>query len=228
MKSRKFLFVLLFFIFITLLCEIDSEASASYHFTLGDRVLRKGIEGADVAILQQKLKEAGIYNGKIDGLYGANTMKAVRIFQELNNLKVDGIAGAKTINELPKSQLMSRMDVSREEIIQLAYVIHGEARGENFRGQVAVGAVILNRVKDSRFPNNIREVVLQENQFSCFIDGQVNYYPSKTSIDAAKAALLGYDPSNGALFFYNPRIANLNWISDRPVVTEIGRHIFAI
>ncbi|MFW6282133.1 MAG: cell wall hydrolase [bacterium] len=228
MKTRKVLLVFLLILFFTLLYEIESEASSSFYLTLGDRVLRKGDEGADVAILQQKLKTAGAFDGKIDGLYGANTMKAVRLFQEANNLTADGIAGQKTINELPKSQLMSRMDVSREEIIQLAYVIHGEARGESFRGQVAVGAVILNRVKDKRFPDNIREVVLQENQFSCFIDGQVNYYPSKTSIEAAKAALLGYDPTHNALFFYNPEIANLNWISNRPVITEIGSHIFAL
>ncbi|MFW6271088.1 MAG: cell wall hydrolase, partial [Bacillota bacterium] len=139
-----------------------------------------------------------------------------------------GIAGKKTLNILPKNNLVSRMDVSREEIMQLAYIIHGEARGENFHGKVAVGAVVLNRVRSNKFPNNIRKVILQKNQFSCMIDGQANYYPARSSIEAAKAALLGYDPSHGGLFFYNPEVAtNLKWISRRPIIKRIGNHVFA-
>ena len=118
--------------------------------------------------------------------------------------------------------------MSPEDIIQLAYLINGEARGESFKGKVAVGAVVLNRVKSDKFPNSIREVILQEGQFSCISDGQANLYPMKSSIAAAKAALLGYDPTNGALFFYNPKIAtNVAWISERPVVARIGQHVFA-
>ncbi|MEJ6950049.1 cell wall hydrolase [Natronospora cellulosivora (SeqCode)] len=224
--NKKFLLVFLLIILVLFIYEV--EASNNYNLVLGERVLRRGDEGADVAILQQKLRGIGLYEDRVDGLYGANTKQAVRNLQRKNNLTVDGVAGPKTLAVLPQSQLSSRMDVSRDEIIQLAYVIHGEARGENFRGQVAVGAVVLNRVKDDRFPNNIREVVTQRNQFSCFLDGQVNYYPSQTSIEAARAALLGYDPTYGALFFYNPRIAtNLAWISQRPIVIEIGNHVFA-
>jgi len=203
-------------IVLLLIIVLSINAAESYNLVLGERVLRKGDEGADVAILQRKLKEIGIYKGGIDGIFGAGTEEAVRNLQKKYKLTVDGIVGEKTINVLPADNLISRMDVSREEIIQLAYLINGEARGESFRGKVAVGAVVLNRVKSPGFPNTIREVILQEGQFSCILDGQANLYPSQSCIEAAKAAILGYDPTGGALFFYNPRIAtNVEWISKR-------------
>ncbi|MFY9394655.1 MAG: cell wall hydrolase [Halanaerobiales bacterium] len=215
-------------IVLLLIIVLSINAAESYNLVLGERVLRKGDEGADVAILQRKLKEIGIYKGGIDGIFGAGTEEAVRNLQKKYKLTVDGIVGEKTINVLPVDNLISRMDVSREEIIQLAYLINGEARGESFRGKVAVGAVVLNRVKSPGFPNTIREVILQEGQFSCILDGQANLYPSQSCIEAAKAAILGYDPTGGALFFYNPRIAtNVEWISKRPVITRIGDHVFA-
>ena len=215
-------------IVLLLIIVLSINAAESYNLVLGERVLRKGDEGADVAILQRKLKEIGIYKGGIDGIFGAGTEEAVRNLQKKYKLTVDGIVGEKTINVLPADNLISRMDVSREEIIQLAYLINGEARGESFRGKVAVGAVVLNRVKSPGFPNTIREVILQEGQFSCIWDGQANLYPSQSCIEAAKAAILGYDPTGGALFFYNPRIAtNVEWISKRPVITRIGDHVFA-
>ncbi len=223
-KLFPIIIVLLLLIFIT---EIQA-ANDPYHLILGERILKKGAQGADVALLQQKLKEIGKYNDNVDGLFGPGTAKAVKLTQGKYNLRVDGIVGQETLNVLPKDNLQSRMDVSREDIIQLAYVIHGEARGEGFKGKVAVGAVVLNRVRHNKFPNSIREVILQKGQFSCILDGQANLYPTKSSIQAAKAALLGYDPTYGAIFFYNPRIAtNVKWISGRPVVNKIGGHLFS-
>lgn len=222
------IFPLIIFILILILFTDIKAADDPYHLTLGSRVLSKGDEGADVAILQRKLKEIGFYEGEIDGIFGKMTKEAVSLLQGNNDLKADGICGKKTLALLPPSNLISRMDVSREDIIQLAYLINGEARGENFKGKVAVGAVVLNRVKSNKYPNSIREVILQKGQFSCITDGQANLYPLNSSIEAAKAAFLGYDPTHGALFFYNPKVAtNVAWISERPVVTRIGSHVFA-
>lgn len=215
------LFILTFYI-------LDHKVEAGYPLQLGERILKEGDEGPDVAILQQKLKELSFYDGEIDGLFGPATEEAVKKFQSKNGLLVDGIVGSSTYNVLPKNNLLSRMDVSREDILLLARIINGEARGESYKGKVAVGAVILNRVKSNKFPNTIREVILQKGQFSCLIDGQANLYPSRESIEAAKAALLGYDPTYNSLFFYNPDVAtNLAWISRRPIVIRIGDHIFA-
>lgn len=224
---KRVITTLLVLLFLSIYLTND-KVEAEYFLNLGERVLKKGNEGADVAILQQKLKDIGIYQGKIDGLFGSATERAVRIFQQRNNLMVDGVVGKETLAHLPKYSLISRMDISRNDIILLARIIHGEARGESFKGMVAVGAVILNRVESPRFPDSIRGVILQKGQFSSLIDGQANLYPSREAIYAAKAALLGYDPTFGSLFFYNPRVAtNLAWISSRPVATRIGGHLFA-
>lgn len=218
-------------IIILLLLIITTEIKAvddPYNLILGERRLSEGDEGADVAILQQKLRGVGLYSGTIDGIFGSGTKSAVLSLQKKHDLQVDGIVGKKTLSVLPKDNLQSRRGFSREDIIQLAYVIHGESRGESFRGKVAVGAVVLNRVKNIRFPNSVREVIMQKNQFSCILDGQANLYPTISSIEAAKAAILGYDPTDGALYFYNPQVAtNVAWISKRPVVTRIGNHVFA-
>lgn len=223
--KKKILFIFLICLFVVV---YQLEVSAAYNLIFGERILKDGDEGADVAILQRKLKELSYYNGVIDGLYGKGTTNAVKLFQRDSGLMTDGIVGDETYQALPKGNLESRMDVSREEIILLARIINGEARGESFRGKVAVGAVIINRVESDSFPNSIREVILQRNQFSCLLDGQANFYPQKSSIDAARAALLGYDPTYGSLFFYNPKVAtNVQWISTRPVVASIGDHIFA-
>lgn len=227
MNKLQILSLIVFMLILIAFTDIKAQDDP-YHLTLGNRVLRKGDEGADVAILQRKLKEMGLYEGRIDGIFGKMTREAVVQLQKNNGLKADGVCGEKTLALLPPDNMLSRMDVSREDIIQLAYLINGEARGESFKGKVAVGAVVLNRVKSDKFPNSIREVILQEGQFSCISDGQANLYPMKSSIAAAKAALLGYDPTNGALFFYNPKIAtNVAWISERPVVARIGQHVFA-
>ncbi len=126
---------------------------------------------------------------------------------------------------------ISRGDVSRKDLMLLARAIYAEARGESFEGQVAIGAVILNRTRDPHFPDNISEVVFQRNhnlyQFSPVADGTINLCPDKTAIEAAIKALEGYDPTKGALFFYNPRIASDRWIRTLPVLTKIGSHIFA-
>lgn len=195
----------------------------------GTRVLKLKDEGSDVAILQFLLRDAGYYTVKVDGIFGGKTREAVIHFQRGHGLDADGVVGQQTYLMLPQlEKLPSRGNFSWDDVIFLARVIHAEARGESFRGQVAVGAVILNRVDHTRFPSTIRDVILQEGQFCTLADGQVNLYPSKTAIEAAKAAMIGYDPTGGALFFYNPKTASKrNWVATRPVSIQIGEHIFA-
>src|SRR5690554_1362907 len=158
-----------------IMLTLSSNASlvqAAYNISTADRVLRMGDEGADAAVLPQKMADLDLYTGSVDGIFGSGTERAVREFQQRNELAADGIAGEKTIKALPGEKLISRMDASRDDILLLARIIHGEARGEDFKGMVAVGAVILNRVESGDFPNSIREVILQQGQFSCLIDGQ--------------------------------------------------------
>jgi len=214
---------------ISIFCLLTGQqAGASYNFKLVERIIAVGDEGPDVALLQRKLKELSYYKGDIDGLYGPNTVNAVKKFQMNKGIRVDGIIGSETLSYLSGKTLLSRLSVDRDEIILLARIIHGEARGEDFKGKVAVGAVVLNRVKNYKFPNSIREVILQEGQFSCLHDGQANYYPLPGSIDAARAAIMGYDPTFNSLYFYNPEVATrLKWISKRPITVRIGQHIFA-
>ncbi len=126
---------------------------------------------------------------------------------------------------------LSRGKISREELVLLARIIHAEARGESFEGKVAVGAVILNRINSPHFPKTIPDVILQKNnrvyQFSPVGDGSFNLEPDEPSLEAAKQALSGKDPTGGALFFYNPDISADQWIRTLPVVTRIGNHVFA-
>lgn len=207
------------------LCFTEPAQAIEY----GKRPLKLNDEGSDVAILQFRLQEAGYYHGKIDGIYGKQTEDAVKKLQRAEGLYVDGVVGPQTYDALPNSdRLPTRGQYSWDDVMFLARVIHAEARGESFKGQVAVGAVILNRVDHGKFPDTIRDVILQEGQFCTLSDGQIHLYPSKIAIEAAKAAITGYDPSKGALFFYNPRTAAKgSWVSKRPVITQIGEHVFA-
>ncbi|MBS3811859.1 MAG: cell wall hydrolase [Halanaerobiales bacterium] len=225
-NTKRTIMILVITIFI--LVSYVNVLKAEDFYAMGTRILEYGDQGSDVAILQQRLKDLNFYNGKVDGIYGRMTENAVRKLQQTYGLKVDGKAGDSTYRFLPNNNIYSRMNITRGDILLLARVIHGEARGESFTGKVAVGAVILNRMNDNLFPDNIREVILQEGQFSSLLDGQAHLLPDQISINAARAALVGYDPTYSSLFFYNPDIAtNLSWIANRPVIKKIGAHIFA-
>lgn len=203
------------------------EADALEMDEFGSRAIRRGDEGIDVAVLQQKLKQLNYYKGSIDGIYGAGTIEAVKRFQKDKGLKADGVFGKSSFEVIPDLEVKLDKNISRDDIILLARVIHGEARGEDFRGKVAIGSVILNRIRSSQFPDTIRDVILQKGQFSSLMDGQANYYPGEEELQAARAAVLGYDPTLGSIFFYNPEVAtNKAWISKRNFVTRIGGHVF--
>ena len=199
-----------------------SRAALSYY----------GSRGQEVIDIQTRLRRWGYYNGAVDGIYGYQTYQAVREFQRKNGLKVDGVAGPQTLAALglptgrPAQAAGTGADTNKD-LRLLAHLIHGEARGEPYEGQVAVGAVVLNRVRDSRFPKTIAGVIYQPKAFDAVADGQINLEPNTTSFRAARDALNGWDPSGGAIYYYNPVTATSKWIWTRPIIKVIGKHNFA-
>ncbi len=196
-------------------------------------VLKQGSRGDTVRKIQQRLKNWGYYKGSVDGIYGSQTRRAVISFQRKNGLVADGIAGNKTLQAIGISVSSSNSSsqsgkYSSSDIALLARLIYAEARGESYTGQVAVGAVVLNRVKSSSFPNTISGVIYQPYAFTCVQDGQINLSPNSTATSAAKDAMNGWDPSYGSLYYYNPAVATSKWIFSRKTVVTIGKHVFAI
>ena len=187
-----------------------------------------GSRGQEVRQIQSKLRELGLYSGSIDGIYGTATQKAVRQFQKNCGLTVDGIAGRKTLLYLGLGSggNSSAGGYSSSDVYLLARIIGAEARGESYVGQVAVGAVVLNRVRHSSFPDSIAGVVYQSGAFSAVRDSNWNVPPNDTAKKAARDAINGWDPTGGAIYYYNPAKTNNQWIRTRPVVTTIGRHVF--
>jgi len=183
-----------------------------------------GSTGDEVIQIQTRLKNWGYYNGAIDGVYGTGTFNAVKSFQRKNGLTADGVAGSQTLSALG---LSSGNTQTNNNLNLLARAISGEARGEPYEGQVAVGAVILNRVNHSEFPNTIAGVVYQSGAFDSVADGQINMEPTTTAVKAARDALNGWDPSGGCIYFFNPATSTSKWIWSRPVVKVIGKHYFA-
>lgn len=190
---------------------------------------RYGSTGSEVTQIQTKLKRWGYYNGNIDGIYGSQTVEAVKYFQRKNNLVVDGIAGKNTLEAMGifnSSSSSGSSSSNSSDLNLLARVIYGEARGEPYTGQVAVGAVVLNRVRSSSFPNTISGVVYQSGAFDAVRDGQINLTPNSTAKKAAQDALNGWDPSYGAVYYFNPATATNKWIWSRPMTVTIGNHRF--
>ncbi|HOJ12037.1 MAG TPA: spore cortex-lytic enzyme [Clostridiales bacterium] len=186
-----------------------------------------GSRGQEVINIQTRLKKWGYYKGDIDGIFGSQTYQAVRYFQSKNGLKVDGIAGPETLAALglPTGQTTSQSN--DKDVNLLAHIIHAEARGEPYSGQVAVGAVVLNRVRDSRFPGTIAGVVYQPGAFDAVYDGQINLQPDTAAYNAARDALNGWDPTYGCVYYWNPATATSSWIWSRQIVVTIGKHVFA-
>lgn len=187
-----------------------------------------GSRGDEVIQIQTKLKRWGYYKGSIDGVYGSQTLEAVKYFQKKNGLTVDGIAGTKTLQAMGifSSGSGSSSSTSSSNLNLLARLVYGEARGEPYSGQVAVAAVVLNRVKSSSFPNTISGVIYQSGAFDVVKDGQINLSPNTTAINAAQDALNGWDPSYSAIYYFNPKTATNKWIWSRPVTVTIGNHRF--
>lgn len=192
-------------------------------------VLKQGSRGDSVKTVQQKLIRWGYLKGSADGIFGAKTKAAVVAFQKKNGLTADGIIGARTAQALGISlsgTTSSSSSASSTDLNLLARVVYGEARGEPYTGQVAVAAVVLNRVRSSSFPNSVAGVVYQSGAFDCVSDGQINLTPNQSAYNAAKDALNGWDPTYGCLFYYNPRTATSKWMLSRTVKLSIGNHAF--
>ncbi|SQC00317.1 spore-cortex-lytic enzyme precursor [Clostridium tetanomorphum] len=190
-----------------------------------------GSRGGTVYNIQKRLKNWGYYKGGIDGIYGYETFTSVKKFQSKNGLKVDGIVGNQTlaalgINEGTSSGTSNKYNNNNQDINLLARIINGEARGEPYEGQVAVGAVVLNRTRDPRFPSTIAGVIYQPGAFTAIADGQINAAMKQSSIKAATDALNGWDPSGGAVYYFNPATATSPWIWSRPLIKVIGKHRF--
>lgn len=220
LRKRQLLIALtiLFAVNILLILFAQSARAATY---------RQGSTGEQVRIIQDKLKRWGYYDGAVDGIFGSATAKAVRYFQRSNGLKVDGIVGAQTLAALGMTSGSTSGTGAQDATVQLlARVISAEARGEPYAGQVAVGAVILNRVEHPAFPSSVAGVVYQPGAFTCMDDGQIDQPVAESAVRAAREALNGSDPSGGAIYYFNPNTATSSWIWSRPVIKTIGNHRF--
>ncbi|WP_404356247.1 cell wall hydrolase [Cytobacillus firmus] len=178
------------------------------------QLLKEGSKGSEVAYIQDLMNVLGYFSSEPTGFYGPVTVQAVREFQQEFGLKVDGIVGMETADMI-------------YNVTKMAHIVNGEARGESYEGQVAVASVMLNRLESRDFPDTISNVIFQKNAFTAIYDGQYHLQPSKTSFQAVKDAFLGWDPSGGAVYYYNPKLVTDEWIFTRTVIKQIGNHQFA-
>ena len=217
-EKKKLILALavLFAVNILVICLAQSALAASY---------QRGSTGTVVKQIQTKLKSWGYYSGSVDGVYGSATEAAVRAFQKKNGLTVDGKAGPQTLKAMGISD-STAAGSSGGDVALLARLISAAARGEPYVGQVAVGAVVLNRMKHPSFPNTMSGVIYQPGAFSCLQDGQFNRPVADSCYQAARDALNGWDPSGGAIYYFNPATATSKWIWSRPLLVVIGKHRF--
>ena len=204
-------------------CAVTANLTGAW----GD-AYKKGASGATVTEIQTRLKNWGYYSGEVDGVFGSATEKAVKYFQQKNGLTADGVVGAQTLAALGINGGGGDLSGGTQsgDLYLLARVISAEARGEPYTGQVAVGAVVLNRVRHSSFPNSISGVIYQSGAFSCLDDGQFDEPIAESAYRAAQDALNGSDPSGGAIYYFNPATATSKWIWSRPLIVTIGKHRF--
>ena len=220
MKNRKLIVLIMILMILTVLIALETNVIA---------LSRYGSRGSEVSQIQTKLKRWGYYSGAVDGIYGSQTLAAVKYFQRTNGLTVDGIAGTQTLKAMgitSSSSSGSSSSSTNSNLNLLSRLVYSEARGEPYTGQVAVAAVVLNRVKSSSFPNTVSGVIYQNGAFDAVSDGQINLTPDSTATKAAQDALNGWDPSYGAIYYFNPNTATNAWIWSRPQTVTIGRHRF--
>ena len=185
-------------------------------------IYKEGSRGDTVREIQQVLQNEGFYSGAVDGIYGANTKRAVRAYQEKHGLSADGLVGEKTLAAMG----LSGQSTQSGDVALLARIISAESRGEPYEGQVAVGAVIVNRIKHPSFPNTLAGVIYQPGAFSAIDDGQFDQPVAEQAYRAAQDALGGVNPIGEAVYYYNPKTATNQWIRSRPIIKTIGAHVF--
>ena len=225
MWKKKKIILIIFLIFLSVFFTCYHKKMESVY------VLSKyGSRSNEVTEIQKKLKRWGYYDGAVDGIFGSKTLRAVKKFQEKNGLEVDGIVGEKTLAAMgiqsSNTQSSSTSNTSQSDLNLLARLVYAEARGESYEGQVAVAAVVLNRLTHPSFPNTIAGIIYQSGAFSVVADGQINLQPDKTAISAAQDAINGWDPTYGAIYYFNPNTATSSWIWSREVTVVIGNHRF--
>lgn len=224
--KRRIVAVILLVLAVALVIPLATRSTANAE------VIKQGSSGATVRTIQTKLKNWGYYTGSVDGIFGSRTKSAVMYFQRRNGLVADGIVGTQTAKAMgitlsgSSSSTTNSSGISNKDLYLLSCCIYGEARGESYTGKVAVAAVVLNRVRSSKFPNTISGVIYQAGAFTCVADGQINLGTNDECTRAAQDALNGWDPSCGALYYYNPVTATSSWIRNRPILVTIGRHVF--
>lgn len=217
----------------------SQAAETAIELSVETAVLRQGSKGGEVKEVQRRLKQWGYYSGAVDGIFGSGTKKAVIAFQKKNGLTADGIVGKATYAALGmndsynvlngnKKPSSSNGNYNSSDLYLMAKAIYAEGRGESYTGQVAIGAVIMNRLRSPDFPNTISGVIYQKGAFTAVADGQINLEPNQTAYNAARDAMNGWDPTYGAIYYYNPAKATSAWIFSRPTVTVIGKHVFAV
>lgn len=219
---------------LILLLNLLILSAIVYPFTMQETVQtlsKRGSRGDEVKQIQSKLRELGLYKGNVDSIFGEQTEKAVKAFQKQCGLTVDGIAGPKTllylgITNSSASSGGSSGSFNNNDVNLLAKIISAEARGEPYSGQVAVGAVVLNRVEHASFPDTVAGVVYQPGAFTAVRDSNWAQPVAESATRAARDALNGSDPSGGAIYYFNPAKTSNRWIRTRPVITQIGTHLF--
>ena len=228
-RALKIPLAMLIMLLTVFFCSCEAIPAASYKF---------GSSGDQVKEIQRRLKDWGYFNGKVDGKYGKETENAVIAFQKKHGIAIDGIVGSQTAEKLGVSISGAGSSGNGDkgggggkasndsDVYLLAQLVYGEARGEPYKGQVAVAAVVLNRVESSKFPNSIAKVIYQSGAFDVVDDGQINLAPDQTALSAARDAMNGWDPSGSALFYYNPATSTSKWIWSRPIIVVIGDHNF--
>ncbi len=221
-KERILSFILILsglIVIFTLLYILSSHSIST------QTISQVGSRGKEVEAIQQFLKDWGLYNGDITGYYGTETQAAVKKFQKLKGISQTGTAGPQTLKAMGIS-IGTIPAATDSNVYLLARIISAEARGEPYEGQVAVGAVILNRIEHPSFPDTLSGVIDQNGAFTAIVDGQFNQPISSSAYNAARDALNGWDPSGGAIYYYNAKKTSNSFIHSRPVIKVIGDHRF--